>query len=431
MATPPSAPIITLAPRASNLTLEIQWSAPTSSGSGPITGYAIEFIGPGGGVALSAGVDGNTFYYKNPVLNPLTNGLLYTITIKASNDNGSTYGPIATFRPFAPGSGVPGAPATASAAYSSEDYTNAIVSWTPPSNAGSLNSPIFWYVITSPQDNSIKRTANGLTQSSLQITGLNPLTNYTFNVRAVNCPGYGPAKSTAISSSVLYSTSSDYLTLSSGITVGTSDFSLDFYFKINSSLGTSAQITPILGSSTFAANALSVGLLYNAGTGPYYQIQVSQSFGGTNYGLQFNPFNADTWYYVAIAKVSGNLTGWLGAVTGGSANRQTTGILADTNNYSDATRNVLQYNKLSGTNGTTNNIQITNLRFQLGGTPLFNPSNTTISIPSSPFTPLTANANTQLLLLSRTAGTYITNSATSGITLTANGTPTWSSQSPF
>ena len=431
----PSAPIITLAPRASNQTLEFQWSPPADTGGSPITGYSIEIRGPGGGLALGAGVDGNTFYYKNSAPNLLTNGTLYTTTISATND-GLNYGPAATFRPFAPGSGVPTAPQTPSATYSSADYTTAIVSWSPPSNAGSLNSPIFWYVITSPQDSSIKRTANGLTQSSLQITGLNPVTSYTFNLRAVNCPGYGPpATTTAISQprgSVLYSTSSDFLTLSSGITVGTSDFSLDFYFKINTSLGSGTQTTPIIGSATSTASSLYVSLSYSSGGAPFGNILVGSSSFANN--LQFGSFDPDTWYYVAIAKVTGNVTGWLGAVTGVSPNatRQTNGIVADTNTYSNATTNVLQnFNPFTGINGTTNNVQITNLRFQVGGTPLFTLSNPTIPIPSSPFTPLAANANTQLLLLSQAAGTYITNSASSGITLTASGTPTWSSQNPF
>ena len=135
--------------------------------------------------------DANTSY---AAVTGLTNGVLYTTTLEATNDSGSTYGPAASFRPFEPGNGVPGEPASASAV-SGPDYTTAVVSWTPPSPLP--NSTIFWYTIVSsssnPSDPVIKRTGNGVTQTSLLITGLNATSTYTFSVRAVNCPGYGPA----------------------------------------------------------------------------------------------------------------------------------------------------------------------------------------------------------------------------------------------
>jgi hypothetical protein len=416
----PSAPIIRLAPRSSNQTLEFQWSPP-ASGS-PITGYEIDVVGSGGGTFTTTGT-----YYK---VTGLTNGTLYTATVRAQNTNG--YGPTASFRPFAPGNGVPGQPATATAV-SLDSYTSAMVSWTAPSSLP--DSPIFWYVITSSSNNGsdpvIKRTANGLTQTSLKITGLNPLSTYTFNVQAVNCPGYGPARTTTsvgppTKGSIVYSDGTDYLTLSSGITVGTNDYSLDFYFKINTSLGTGRQDIPIIGRTTFDPNTLFVTLVYDVGS--YQQI----SFGTpiSSQSLTLPSFTADTWYYLAITRVSNQVTLWFGAYSGGTAQRTTNfpnPVISDTTNYSGATGAIVFQNP-PPPGGTTNNIQITNLRFQLGGTPLFNVNNTSIPIPTSP---LTANGSTQLLLLSQDAGAYITNSASSGITLTANGTPTWSSQNPF
>jgi hypothetical protein len=194
MAVPPSAPIILNAPRSTNQTLEVRWSAPSSTGSAPINQYLLKLYGPTGTLLSTYPLSGTTTYYK---IIGLTNDTLYTITVQASNDSGSSYGPIATFRPFSPGNGVPGIPASV-LAISQPGYTSAMVSWTAPSILP--DSTIYWYSIISESDNPadpvIKRTGNGLTQSSLQIMGLNPSSSYRFSVRAVNCPGYGPVRFT-------------------------------------------------------------------------------------------------------------------------------------------------------------------------------------------------------------------------------------------
>jgi probable HAF family extracellular repeat protein len=184
----PSAPIISYAPQASNQQLEYQWDAPSSEGSSAITGYRLTLddgttpiVNTYGAGARYASVTG------------LTNGTLYTATIEATND-GLSYGTAASFRSFEPGNGVPDSPASVLAT-AGPDYTTAIVSWTAPSSLP--DSTIFWYVIISqssnPADPVIERTADGLTQTSLYITGLNPASTYTFTVSAVNCPGYSPA----------------------------------------------------------------------------------------------------------------------------------------------------------------------------------------------------------------------------------------------
>ncbi len=197
--TPPSAPRITLAPRSSNQTLEFKWAAPLDPGTiagnpATITTYRMELRDTGGGLAYSHTVDGSIFYHK---ITGLTNGITYILYIDASNDNGVTYGPVASFRPFQAGNGVPLAPATVSVTPGGGN-AYATVSWTAPSSLP--DSTIFWYSIvsvsTNPSDPVIKRTANGLTQTSLYIPGLNPASSYRFSIRAVNCPGYGPPELT-------------------------------------------------------------------------------------------------------------------------------------------------------------------------------------------------------------------------------------------
>lgn len=187
----PSAPLIKPQPRSLNQTLRFAWNPPSSNGGSPITTYRLR---------LNGGTAHDQTYAANvnlATVTGLTNGISYTATLEASNDSGSTYGPAATFRTFQPGNGVPNQPATATAT-SGEDTTNAVVQWTAPSTLP--DSTIFWYVIVSqsnnPSDPIIKRTANGLIQSSLIISGLNPASNYTFKVYAVNCPGYSQPRTT-------------------------------------------------------------------------------------------------------------------------------------------------------------------------------------------------------------------------------------------
>jgi hypothetical protein len=107
--------------------------------------------------------------------------------LKASNINGSSQE--ATFSVSQPGN-LPNKPATL-AAYPAG--TNAaLVVWTPPTVAP--DATIFWYVIetesSNPADPILKFSADGLTQTSYLVPGLNSASSYYFKVYAVNYPGY-------------------------------------------------------------------------------------------------------------------------------------------------------------------------------------------------------------------------------------------------
>jgi hypothetical protein len=185
----PGPPVITLDPRSTNQTLQFVWGEPTTGT--PILGYRfnIDKDNPSPSyIELPAD-------YRYIQLSGLINGTTYSATIEASNVNG--YGTIAYFRPFQPGSILPGPPSTATAVAVRD---SALISWTPPLNSGSLDAPIQWYTIysqsTNPSDPIISVTANGLTQSNYFITGLNTTSLYSFNVYAINCPGWSPFTNT-------------------------------------------------------------------------------------------------------------------------------------------------------------------------------------------------------------------------------------------
>lgn len=182
----PSAPIVSNVPRARDATLEFYWYPPASSGDSAISSYTLACTNPVVG-PFSYPVGTN-----QALVTGLTNGTFYPFTTYATNVNGNT-GPSAGFRAFAPGSSVPNQPLSTMASVIGTN--SAIVSWNPPSVLP--DSPINWYVIqsksTNPADPIQKVTADGLTQQSYLLTGLNSNSGYQFSVQSVNCPGYSPA----------------------------------------------------------------------------------------------------------------------------------------------------------------------------------------------------------------------------------------------
>lgn len=184
MATPPSAPIIRHAPKASPNTLEYFWYPPANPGSSAVTGYRLT-LQPGNLVYTF----GLTDYY---MVTGLTNGQTYQTTIEATNDSGSSYGPPASFREFQPGFPPVAPPLTGVATFI--NVSTAVVSWTPP--AIIPTAQIFWYVIksqsTSPLDPVLSTNALASATSNVIIAGLNSNSQYSFTIKPVNCPGYGP-----------------------------------------------------------------------------------------------------------------------------------------------------------------------------------------------------------------------------------------------
>ena len=152
-----------------NAQATVTFTAPTSDGGSPITGYTVT-SNPGG--FTGAGT-------SSPItVTGLTNGTAYTFTVFATNASGNS-APSSASNSVIP-STVPGAPTIGTA---TKGNTQATVTFTAPaSNGGSV---ITGYTVTS---NPGGFTAAGTT-SPLTVTGLTNGTAYTFTVTATNANG--------------------------------------------------------------------------------------------------------------------------------------------------------------------------------------------------------------------------------------------------
>ena len=170
----------------------VSWTAPSSNGGSPITGYqVIPYIGTTAQTPVSAGASATS-----ATLSGLTAGTAYTFTVQAINAVGPSpeSSPSGSVTPTAPT--APGAPTGVSA---TAGVQSATVSWTAPSSNG--GSPITGYQVI-PYIGGLAQTpvSAGASATSATLNGLTGGTTYTFTVQAINA--VGPSAESAPSNAV-------------------------------------------------------------------------------------------------------------------------------------------------------------------------------------------------------------------------------------
>ena len=164
--------------------LTVTWQSPADDGGEPVTGYVVQWRGPG--EDFSDTERRATVTAPRHQITGLANGTTYTIQVRAVSLVGT--GPPASDSgvPFT----VPGVPASL-ALRSGQD--NLLASWEEPDDG---HSPITGYLVqwkAVGEDFSDTERRATVTAPRHQITGLASGTEYTVQVAATNAAGTGPA----------------------------------------------------------------------------------------------------------------------------------------------------------------------------------------------------------------------------------------------
>ncbi len=248
----PSAPT-GLAAKAGNGSLTLTWSAPTSDGGSPLTGYLVEYSTTPGGEAT-----GSVQAASGPsaTLAGLTNGTTYYVEVVATNAVGSS----------SPSSEVAATPASPPAAPTLLSATagagQVTLTWSANSNGGSALTGFVLYDGTGATPGTAVATLSASTLSDT-VTGLPSGTTYSFAVVATNAIG-----SSAPSNVLTATPTGNPPTAPTNVRARTSGSSVALSWRASS--GTSPITYTVLMSTS---STMSGALSYSAGTSTSYTVR--------------------------------------------------------------------------------------------------------------------------------------------------------------
>ncbi len=187
-ATVPDAPT-GLSAASGNAQAPLTWTAPSSDGGSPITGYNIH-VGTATGAESGTPVNGTPVIGTSYTVTGLINGTPYFFVVKAINAVGES---VASNEASATPATVPDAPTGLSAV---AGFDQLILSWTAP--AGDGGSPITSYTATCTDgtNNFTASTTDG-DATTVTITRLTAGTTYSCTVLANNAVGFSESSTSA------------------------------------------------------------------------------------------------------------------------------------------------------------------------------------------------------------------------------------------
>ena len=196
-ATAPAAPVVVAAtPGHHSVTLD--WSAPTSDGGSPVSGYNVYAATEPGGELLPVSAYPLAPTSTSYTVTGLTNGTTYYFLVKAVNEVGESDASNEVYATPSSGS-LPGAPLTLHAYAGNGNVT---LKWLPPAQTTSAASPVLGFKVyegSKPGAESftpVNASLLPLGTARFRVPGRNG-TRYYFVVTAVNAVGEGPASNEA------------------------------------------------------------------------------------------------------------------------------------------------------------------------------------------------------------------------------------------
>jgi hypothetical protein len=200
--------------------------------------------------------------------------------------------------------------------------------------------------------------------------------------------------------------SSEYLSLTTPITLGTNSFTVEFFVNFQSLVGFNTILSPVGSQNGFAIYFNTTNLVIDPGGAG---VNNTWNLGAT--------LVTNTWNYVVISRdvSTGKISAWLNGTRIGSDQTQC---------VSNFNGNAYDIGRLWFGNSRSA-FTLTNLNVVVGST-LYSPSSTTITVPTSS---IILSPNSKLLLLAKTLATATVDS--SGQNTVINNDATWSVQSPY
>ena len=305
---------------------------------------------------------------------------------------------------------VNGAPSKPTHVLAVKSGSGAVVSWRVPVLNGGW--PILLYTITTNTGLTATSTTNSYTFTELEAT------TYVFSVVARNKLG---ASIAAVSSSLTLTVAKGSLSFNlinqnlvySGVTVGTSAFTFEGWFY-PTDLSVARNVVFGALYTQISGRELSISILYN-------NVINIDRLGVSSTSYTVPTITTNTWHHFAMVRNASNQeTLFYDGV------RSSTGVQTDATNYA-STRLIGAWD--SGGSGTEYFFggYLSNLRIVSGST-VYDPTQTTITVPVAP---LTAIANTQLLLNTTNDANFLKDSSTNNFTMTNYGNVSSSDLTPF
>jgi YHS domain-containing protein len=192
-ATVPGAPTGLSATRG-NTTVALKWTAPTSNGGSPVTGYYV-YLGTKSGGESTTPLNFTPLTTTSCTVGGLSNGTTYYFTVKAVNAVG-----VSAASNEASATTPATAPAAPTGLSATPGNTTVALKWTAPTSNG--GSPVTGYNVYEGTSSGHESTTpvNGatlITATSYTVSGLSNGTTYYFTVEAVNAAGSSAASNQA------------------------------------------------------------------------------------------------------------------------------------------------------------------------------------------------------------------------------------------